>query len=163
MAQVYLGLGSNLDNPQQQLLQAIASLRMTPGLTLGKVSSFYHSEPWGDVTDQPGFVNAVAQLSVELEPLQLLGELQLIEKKQNRVRDRQRWGPRTIDLDILLFDQIRIKSPQLSIPHLYLKQREFVVYPLYEIAPQLVFPDGESLHSVMLRTPQNGLKKLEVV
>ena len=110
--------------------------------------------------DQPDYINAVAALTTSLSPLELLKALQDIEQNQGRERQGQRWGPRTLDLDILLFGQQIIKQSHLEIPHYGMKQREFVLYPLAEIAPDLIFPSGGSLQDLLTQCPLNGLKKV---
>ncbi len=159
MSEVYIGLGSNLDQPLLQIQSALTHLSEHRDLTLNQVSSLYQSKPWG-VSEQGDFINAVAKLETKLSPAELLHLLQVIEKKHNRVRT-EKWGPRTLDLDILLFDQLELKSPKLTVPHLYLTEREFVVYPLAEIAPDLVLPSGETIAAIAARCQRRGLLKLE--
>lgn len=161
MSQVYLGLGSNQDDPITQIKQAICQLSSHSQLSVRRVSSLYRSAPWG-VVDQAEFVNACVELKTDLSPEQLLQALQFIEKKHKRVRGL-RWGPRTLDLDILLFDQLRLNSPELTIPHLYLIERDFVVYPLAEIAPNLILPNGLSIAEVMERCPRGQLEQISEV
>lgn len=151
----YIGLGSNLDHPLEQLKQALVSINQMNLSQIERVSSFYHSRPWGKL-DQPDFINAVAKITTELKPLDLLDELQSIEKQQKRVRT-VRWGARTIDLDVLLYDKITLNLSRLVIPHPRMLQREFVVYPLYEIAPDLRLPSGESLAAIKAELPIRGL------
>lgn len=159
--EVYVGLGSNLEHPLLQLWRALLALERSQSLILQAVSSFYYSAPWGNVKDQPDFVNAVVKLSTTLTPFELLQTLQQIEKQQNRQRGAERWAARTLDLDILLFGPLRLNSPQLTIPHRYLIEREFVVYPLYEIAPALLLPEGEQLAAVVARLPKRGMQKID--
>lgn len=142
MARAYVAIGSNLQQPLQQVLLAITSIRKLPNTHVCSISSCYQSPPLGPA-DQPDFINCVVALDTELLPLQLLDALQGIESQQGRVR-LLRWGPRTIDLDILLYDNQIINSPRLTIPHIGLKERPFFLYPLVEIAPDLVLPDGDS-------------------
>ena len=154
----YIGLGANLAQPLAQLQQAVAALRLLPASQLIAVSSFYGSKPMGP-QDQPDYVNAVAALDTELPAEALLDALQLIEQKQGRQRKDERWGPRTLDLDILLYGDDIINSERLTVPHYGLKQREFVLYPLAEIAPNLSLPDGTVLSSLLAQVPLNGLQK----
>jgi 2-amino-4-hydroxy-6-hydroxymethyldihydropteridine diphosphokinase len=158
MARACIGLGSNLDDPGQQLCQAIASLRNSAGIQVIALSSLYLSAPMGP-KDQPDYVNAVAELETELEPLALLDALQAIENAQGRVRD-VRWGPRTLDLDILLYDDLCLDDERLSIPHPGLLQRNFVLYPLAEIAPDRVLPDGRRCREVAEQQSKQGLERL---
>ncbi|GAA0551778.1 2-amino-4-hydroxy-6-hydroxymethyldihydropteridine diphosphokinase [Rheinheimera aquimaris] len=158
-ARVYIGLGANLNQPVQQLQQAIEALQQLPCSELIAVSSLYGSKPMGP-QDQPDYVNAVAALDTTLEAEALLDALQQIEQLHGRQRKAERWGPRTLDLDILLYGTLVINSSRLTVPHYGLHQREFVLYPLYEIAPQLQLPDGTVLSSLLAQVPLNGLQKL---
>ena len=159
MIEVYIGLGSNLALPEQQIQDACDSLAMLPDSTLIKCSSLYQSQPLGP-QDQPDYVNAVALITTLLAPETLLQQTQLIEIQQGRVRKTNRWGPRTLDLDMLLFGQQKIASELLTVPHSGMKQREFVLYPLFEIAPDLILPCGEKLASLIESCPLNGLQKM---
>lgn len=140
----YVGLGSNLNNPCLQLQTALNSLAELEQSQLMKVSRFYQSKPWGPIQDQPPFVNAVAELSTDLDPLNLLQQLKQIEQQQGRELG-ERYGPRSIDLDILLYGEEAFERDSLIIPHPKLGERDFVIYPLLEIAPHLVLPNGLSL------------------
>ncbi|AOE87449.1 2-amino-4-hydroxy-6-hydroxymethyldihydropteridine diphosphokinase [Pseudomonas sp. TCU-HL1] len=159
MDRVYIGLGSNLAEPVSQLRGALASLGELPHTRLATVSSLYTSDPLGP-PDQPRYVNAVAALDTELEPLQLLDALQAIELSQGRVRKDERWGPRTLDLDILLFGQRQIEEPRLQVPHYHMHARAFVLYPLAEIAGDLQLPDGRPLQALLDACPFEGLERL---
>lgn len=142
---VYIGLGSNLNNPAQQINRALEALSKLPKSQLQKTSRFYSNPPMGP-QDQPDFINAVAALDTELEPLELLECLQKIEQQQGRERNMvQRWGPRTLDLDILLYGNIGLKTENLTIPHPGLNYRDFVLIPLREIAPDLKLEKMESI------------------
>lgn len=138
MATVYVALGSNLDNPLAQLTQAVDSLKKFAKYL--KVSPFYSSKPLGP-QDQPDYVNAVVKFETELEPLVLLDTLQAIENQQGRVRLR-RWGERTLDLDILLYDNVQLQTERLTLPHYDMHNREFVIVPLYDLSPELILPNG---------------------
>lgn len=155
----YVGLGANLAEPLQQLSKAVAALRQLPLSTVLQVSSFYGSKPMGP-QDQPDYVNAVVELDTQLEPLQLLDLLQQIELQQGRQRKDERWGPRTLDLDLLLYGQAQLQHERLTVPHYGLTQREFVLYPLAEIAPALQLPDGTPLAHLLNTVPLNGLQIL---
>lgn len=155
----YLGLGANLDNPRQQLTEALKALEATPGVELVNCSSFYQTKPMGPA-DQDDYINAVARISTRLAPLDLLDALQAIETKQGRVRQGERWGPRTLDIDILLVENLQISLPRLTVPHYGLKQRGFVIVPLFEIAPQLVLPDGTRLSELKAQISQEGMTQL---
>lgn len=156
MIRVYLGLGANLDAPLQQLQQAVNALMQLPQSQLAAVSSFYGSKPMGP-QDQPDYVNAVAALDTRLTPEALLDELQRIELEQGRQRKDERWGPRTLDLDILLYGEAVLATPRLTVPHYGLHQREFVVYPLLELAPTLHIPGLGALAEIALQVPRNDL------
>ncbi|MGQ7817332.1 2-amino-4-hydroxy-6-hydroxymethyldihydropteridine diphosphokinase [Metapseudomonas furukawaii] len=159
MERVYIGLGSNLADPVRQLRGALNALAELSDSRLSAVSSFYASDPLGP-PDQPRYMNAVACLETTLEPLQLLDALQAIEQSQGRVRKDERWGPRTLDLDILLFGQRRIAEPRLQVPHYHMHARAFVLYPLAEIAAGLVLPDGRPLQALLEACPFEGLERL---
>jgi len=154
----YIGLGSNLNDPKAQLKRAFKALKLLPNSRLGKCSHLYRSKPMGP-QDQPRYINAVAQLRTELAPEELLAQLQAVELAQGRHRGR-RWGPRTLDLDILLYGDQVISSESLTIPHPGLYQRNFVLYPLAEIAPKMVFPDGTTVAEHISRCSSDGLLKL---
>lgn len=149
MSIVYIALGSNLNMPIQQLKLAIQAMADLPDTEIKKVSSLYQSQPLGP-QDQPDYVNAVACLETELSPLALLDALQNIENGQGRIRLR-RWGERTLDLDILLYDNQIIHNERLTVPHYDMQNREFVIVPLYEISPELILPDGVSLQQLVKR------------
>jgi len=157
---VYIGLGSNLEQPAGQLQAAIKALATLPDSSLIQVSSFYASQPLGPA-DQPDYLNAVAALDTRLQPLELLDCLQQIELQQGRQRKAERWGPRTLDLDILLFGQQVIDVPRLQVPHYHLQERPFVLYPLAEIAPDLQLPDGRVLREMLQKCPAQGLQRLQ--
>lgn len=147
MSLVYIGLGANLNQPQQQLEQAFIELAQLPHSRLVAKSSLYHSKPVGP-QDQPDYINAVALLETQLEPLVLLDALQQLEQNHGRIRKRH-WGERTLDLDIILIDNCLIDSDRLKVPHPFAQQRSFVLYPLSEINPKLVFPNGKALEQLL--------------
>ena len=160
MQRVYIGLGSNLANPAEQLRAALGAISGLPQSRLSACSSLYASDPLGP-PDQPRYVNAVAALDTELAPLELLDALQRIEQEQGRVRKAERWGPRTLDLDILLFGNRLLSEERLTVPHYHMHARAFVLYPLAEIAPtDLQLPDGRSLEQLLAACPFEGLERL---
>jgi 2-amino-4-hydroxy-6-hydroxymethyldihydropteridine diphosphokinase len=159
MERVYIGLGSNLETPLQQLNSALIALAALPKTTLAGQSSFYISDPLGPA-DQPRYVNAVAALDTQLSPLQLLDGLQAIEQNQGRERKAERWGPRTLDLDILLFGDRQLSEARLTVPHYHMHARAFVLYPLAELAPELRMPDGRPLTELLQHCPFEGLERL---
>lgn len=134
----YVGVGSNLDDPKGQLLQAFGHLDALPLTQRVATSPLYGSQPVGP-QDQPDFINACVHLRTALSPLALLDQLQSIEQRQRRVRIRH-WGPRTLDLDLLLYDDIVMQHPRLKVPHNEMHQRGFVLIPLLDIAPTLTHP-----------------------
>ena len=138
MISAFIGLGSNLDNPEHQILQAMDELDCLPESCLKRASSLYVSAPVGP-QEQPDYINAVAEIHTELPPMVLLDELQRIENHHGRVR-QQHWGPRTLDLDLLLYGDQIIQEQRLSVPHPAMVQRGFVLQPLKEIAPLLQVP-----------------------
>lgn len=137
--QAYIGLGSNLDTPAQHIERAITALGLLPLTRLIDASPRYISKPVGP-QDQPDFVNAVVRLATRLSPLALLDQLQALEQRHRRRRIRH-WGPRTLDLDLLLFDDLRLDSPRLTLPHPAMHERGFVLVPLAKIAPHLIISD----------------------
>jgi 2-amino-4-hydroxy-6-hydroxymethyldihydropteridine diphosphokinase len=140
-APAYVGLGSNLDGPRRQLERALEAMASLPRTRLVAVSGFYLNPPLGP-PGQPDYLNAVAGLLTRLEPEALLAALQEIEVAQGRLREGVRWGPRTLDLDLLLHGTARRDSAKLTLPHPGLRERAFVIVPLAEIAPGLRLPDG---------------------
>lgn len=144
MTLVYIALGSNLASPLEQVNAAVKALGEIPDTRLVAVSSFYRTPPLGP-QDQPDYLNAAVALETTLAPEVLLSHTQRIELQQGRVRKAERWGPRTLDLDIMLFGQAIIHTDNLTVPHYDMYNRGFMLWPLYEIAPSLTFPDGISL------------------
>lgn len=135
MAVAYLGLGSNLGDREANLNEAVRRLSETPGIRLLRVSTYIRSAPWG-VTDQPEFVNGAAAVETTLAPEALLGAVKAIERQMGRVPG-PRYGPRLIDIDVLLYDQLTLRTPDLTLPHPEILNRPFVREPLKEIAPDL--------------------------
>lgn len=157
----YIGLGSNLDNPELQLDTALAALDDILDTSLVKYSSFYRSIPLGP-GDQPDFINAVALLDTRLTAGQLLSQSQLIENRQGRVRDGQRWGPRILDLDILLYGDQVIDEPELTVPHPGIRYRNFVLMPLLELAPDLEIPGLGRVDELLDAVGCAGITKLNL-
>jgi len=150
MTLVYIALGSNLASPLTQVNAAIAALGTLPDSRIVAVSGFYRTPPLGP-QDQPDYLNAAVALETSLAPESLLDHTQRIELDQGRVRKAERWGPRTLDLDIMLFGDETLATQRLTVPHYDMKNRGFMLWPLFEIAPELRFPDGETLASVLAR------------
>lgn len=143
---VYLGLGGNLGRRARNLSRALLRLSLTPGIHLAGLSRVYETAAWG-VEDQPDFLNMVVAARVELEPEGLLSLLKAVEAELGRFPG-ERWGPRPVDIDILLFGSRTVSTPDLSIPHPYLAERQFVLVPLCDVAPHLLLPDGTPVASL---------------
>ncbi len=156
MMRVWLAIGSNLADPLDQVNAALEALAQLPRTRLTACSSFYRSRPLGP-QDQPDYLNAVAAIDTSLAPERLLDHTQHIERQQGRVRKADRWGPRTLDLDILLFGGLRLHTDRLTVPHYDMHRREFVLYPLAELAPDLILPDGGALADLLAGVARNGL------
>lgn len=171
MSIAYIGIGSNLSDPINQVRQAIEELDDLSQSICRRYSSLYRSDPMAfeegslgkenleEGEDQPDYINAVAELETDLSPLDLLHELQQLEALHNRIRE-ERWGPRTLDLDVLLYDDRIIESPELTVPHPGLYERNFVLYPLTEIAPDLVIPGAGQLGDLLGSCERGNLEKL---
>jgi 2-amino-4-hydroxy-6-hydroxymethyldihydropteridine diphosphokinase len=151
----YVGIGSNLDDPRVQVERAIERLRMLPDTRLVARSRCYGSEPFGPVR-QAAFVNAVAGLLTTLEPEALLAELRKVEATMGRER-RERWGPRIIDLDLLVLGTERRSDERLTLPHAGIVERNFVLYPLAEIAPDLEVPGLGRVAGLARRVAATGI------
>ncbi|EFB7640593.1 2-amino-4-hydroxy-6-hydroxymethyldihydropteridine diphosphokinase [Escherichia coli] len=148
MTVAYIAIGSNLASPLEQVNAALKALGDIPESRILAVSSFYRTPPLGP-QDQPDYLNAAVTLETSLSPEELLNHTQRIELQQGRVRKAERWGPRTLDLDIMLFGNEVINTERLTVPHYDMKSRGFMLWPLFEIAPGLVFPDGETLRQIL--------------
>jgi 2-amino-4-hydroxy-6-hydroxymethyldihydropteridine diphosphokinase len=139
MQRAYIGLGANLGQPAAQLREALVLLAETPGIALVAQSSLYRSAPLGP-PDQPDYCNAVCSVDTTLSPDELLSRLHAVERQLGRARPPVRWAPRIIDLDLLHYDAVKLKTPRLTLPHPELARRNFVLVPLAEIAPELEIP-----------------------
>lgn len=154
---VFVGLGSNLEDPIAQVTRAMGLLH---GLAVDhavQCSSLYRSRAFGP--PQPDYINAVVRFDTQLEPLDLLNALQAIEQQQGRVRAAH-WGPRTLDLDILLIDDLQLQHPRLHLPHPFLTQRNFVLVPMLELAPSLRLPNGDTVADLVQQVGRAGLDRL---
>lgn len=154
MSVAFVGLGSNLCEPAAQVEHAIAELQRLPVSTVTSRSSLYRTAPWGGI-DQPDFVNAVVQLETALPANALMQELLAIERRLGRRRDVERYGPRVIDLDLLLYDADVLDEPQLRVPHPRLHERAFVLVPLAEIAPDALIPGRGSVAAALAVVDRN--------
>ncbi len=168
----YIGLGSNLNNPQQQIEKAIEALKLLSEDGQVNCSALYQTSPMIDEVEylegfeekaniQPDYVNAVVSINTFLEPLDLLNAVQRIEHEQGRIRNAKRWIARTLDLDILLIDNMSINHPRLTVPHYGLKQRNFVIYPLADLDVNLVLPDGTTLKELHQSCSSKGISKID--
>jgi 2-amino-4-hydroxy-6-hydroxymethyldihydropteridine diphosphokinase len=158
-ATAYVGLGSNLEEPRRQILGAFEALAAIPRTRVAQRSRLYRTPPWGKL-DQPAFVNAVAKLETRLAPRDLLDALQAIERGAGRERT-ERWGPRVLDLDLLLHGEVVVDVPGLRLPHPNLHERAFVLVPLAEIAPQLRLPPiGPCVADLLAAVDRSGIEAL---
>ena len=153
MAIVHIGIGSNLGNREENCKKAIGLL-LENGITVTRLSSMIETEPWG-VTDQHEFVNAAVETHTDLGPEELLVTLKKIESDMGRLPSAK-WGPRLLDLDILFYDDLVMKTDDLEIPHPYIKERDFVLKPLAEIAPEKVHPVLKKTVSELLQSLQSS-------
>ncbi len=160
MTIAYIGMGSNLDGPELQLAGALKALQGIPSTELLQYSSFYQSQPLGP-QDQPDYVNAVAELNTSLTALTLLDHLQAIESAQGRLRDAERWGPRTLDLDLLVFGEQQIQDARLTVPHPEIARRNFVLFPLVELTSDLVIPAMGSVNDLLKQVSTTGLRRIK--
>ncbi len=161
-SQAFVGLGSNLGDRLGYLRRALQEMALQPGIRVRRVSSVYESEPVG-YKEQGWFLNQVAEVETSLDPWQLLRALQGIENRMGRER-LFRWGPRVIDLDLLLYEGLVLEEEELTLPHPRMYERNFVLFPLNEIAPGLVHPDGlttaEHLEIYLAKSPRERIRLL---
>ncbi|HHD7240683.1 TPA: 2-amino-4-hydroxy-6-hydroxymethyldihydropteridine diphosphokinase [Enterobacter cloacae] len=148
MTLAYIAIGSNLASPLEQVNAAVQALGEIPQSRIVAISSFYRTPPLGP-QDQPDYLNAAVVLDTVLDAETLLDNTQRIELQQGRVRKAERWGPRTLDLDIMLFGNDVINTSRLTVPHYDMKNRGFMLWPLFEVAPDLTFPDGIPLREIL--------------
>ncbi|WP_440256180.1 2-amino-4-hydroxy-6-hydroxymethyldihydropteridine diphosphokinase [Dyella sp.] len=150
-----MALGSNLGHSLQTLRQAVTGLGRLPGTEVVACSRFYRTSPWG-VHDQPDFINAVVRLRTALSPHELLDALMAMEAAAGRDRDGRRWGPRTLDLDLLHMDGVTLDDPRLTLPHPRIHERAFVLAPLADVAPQLDVPGQGMVAQLLQRVDCTG-------
>ena len=158
MAVVFLGLGSNLGDPKANLCEAVERLSAHPDVRLQRLASLYLTAPIG-YTDQPDFINSAAVVETDLDPIDLQALTKGIENEMGRTRNF-RWGPRVIDIDILLYDAVVVDEPDLTIPHPSIMERAFVMEPLAEVAPDLILPDGRTPREVLGELGDQGVVRL---
>jgi 2-amino-4-hydroxy-6-hydroxymethyldihydropteridine diphosphokinase len=156
----YIGLGSNLDDPSAQVLGALEALADIAHSRVIMTSALYRSPPMGPA-DQPDYINAVAGMLTQLTPADLLLALQAIEQRQGRRRDGERWGPRTLDLDLLSYGNERSNDRALTLPHPGIAERAFVLVPLHEIAPALEIPGLGSVERLRREVSAEGLTRID--
>ncbi|RLV60228.1 2-amino-4-hydroxy-6-hydroxymethyldihydropteridine diphosphokinase [Parashewanella curva] len=159
MAKAYIALGANLEQPKAQLDAACVALEALAETGSFQISPYYASVPMGEFK-QPDYINAVASIETQHSPLELLDALQAIEQQQGRVR-LQHWGPRTLDLDLLLYDNLVMTSERLTIPHYGMKQRSFVLVPLFNLSPELILPCETPLKSLISAKLRSELQELD--
>ena len=158
MTRAYVALGSNLDDPKQQLLDAMEALANLPNTAVLKRSSLYRTPPWG-MLDQPAFINAAVELETSLSPHALLDALLTIERRAGRVR-AARNGPRTLDLDLLHVDGVQLDDARLTLPHPRMADRAFVLLPLRDVAPSLALPGRSSVAQRLTQLDLAGCEQL---
>ncbi len=159
---VYVALGSNMDQPVMHVQRALRDIDELPETALLKISTLYETAPVG-ITDQPVFVNAVAQVSTTLSPHDFLARLHAIEAQHGRVRSSltdEKNGPRTLDLDILIFDDLRIDEGGLTVPHPRMHERAFVLVPLVEISPDVVIPGKAAAKIFLVALDKTGVSHI---
>jgi 2-amino-4-hydroxy-6-hydroxymethyldihydropteridine diphosphokinase len=154
MATAYIAIGANLGDPRAQAQSAVSQIADLPSTRMVTLSSWYRSKALS--AGQPDYLNGVVCIETGLSPIELLDELQRIELAHGRER-LEHWGPRTLDLDLLLYDNISLQTQRLTLPHSQLTSRNFVVIPLLEIAPRLTLPDGRALAAIARQLDGNGL------
>ncbi len=160
MVRVYVGIGSNLDDPRRHVDDAVQALDQLPQTRRRAVSPLYRSRPLGPA-GQDDYINAVAELDTLLEPEELLDALKLLEQRHGRRPDAPRWSARPLDLDILVYGHVQRRDPYLTIPHAALAHRNFVLWPLYDVAPHLEIPGLGPLAALRERSAADGLECLE--
>ena len=159
MIRTFIALGANLADPLGQIERAVAALQALPDSRFVACSPLYRSRPMGPA-DQPDYINGVAHIETRLSPHALLDQTQRIELALGRVRKEERWGPRTLDLDLLLFGDRQLNDARLTIPHYGMKERAFVLVPLFDLAPDLQLPCGSWLRDLVASCDRSGLRPL---
>lgn len=155
----YIGLGSNLNQPHAQIDRAVSALRNTSTISDIQCSFYYTSKAVGP-GEQPDYVNAAIRCKTQQPPHALLKQLQAIENTQGRQREI-RWGARTLDLDLLLYDNLTVEDETLQVPHPEIKNRNFVLYPLFDLNPELIFPNGDTLRNALQNVSMADLQRIE--
>ena len=155
----YIGFGSNIEEPQTQIKKALVAIHAHEQISVQLCSHLYASAPMGP-QNQPDYINAVCKITTSLTPIELLDLLQSIEHQHGRNRDGKKWGPRTLDLDILLYNNLTMDNDRLTLPHYGMAQREFVMVPLFEIEPDMVMNNGKSIAYWVSQCSFASLKRL---
>jgi len=157
----YIGIGSNLDEPREHVSKAIAELKIMQECVVTGVSSIYRSAPMGP-QDQADFINAAVAMLTQKTPQQLLDALRIIEDGHGRRRDGEHWGPRTLDLDLLVFGSLKISVADLTVPHPGIPERNFVLLPMCELAPQLMVPGMDTVAALAgaVSGPDDRIEKI---
>ncbi len=156
----YIALGSNLEDPVAQVRAGIAALHALPDTRVDRCSSLYRTAPIGPIP-QPDYINAVCRIATSLAAETLMQHLLDIETRRGRVRSGKKWGPRTLDLDLLMYDRLVIKTPGLVLPHPRLHERAFVLYPLAELDPELIIPEHGRVVELMQACPEQRIEQIE--
>lgn len=159
MTEAFIALGSNLGDARAQVLGAFDALAQLPDTRLLARSPLYLTPPWG-VLEQPPFINAVAHIDTALSPHALLDALLAIERAAGRVRDGERWGPRTLDLDVLHLDGVMLSDGRLTLPHPRIRERAFVLLPLHDLAPGLQLPGQGQVANLLASLDTAGCERL---
>ena len=154
-----MGLGSNLDDPPARIVEACAALADVPSSRFVRASSLYRTPPFGPVA-QPEFVNAVAALLTQLSPQEFLAALKQIEARMGRTAPIVRWGPRRIDLDLLVYGEVTLEEPDITVPHPGIPERAFVLVPFAEIAPDLFVPRAGRVSMLLGRVDSSAVMRL---
>lgn len=161
MSNVYIALGSNLNNPLKNIRIAIDKISLIPKSKLIKISSFYETDPYG-IKNQPNYINAVILIKTFLLPEILLKYMQKIERKYNRKKKIRKWGPRILDIDMLLFDNLIINNNRLIVPHYDIENRSFFIIPLIEISPKICLPNGIPVIKKLKNLNNINLRKIHL-
>ena len=160
MSRAYIALGSNLDGPQRHVRSALSQLDTLPGTRMRRQSPLYRSPPVGP-PGQPDYINAVVELETTLAPHALLDQLQSMEAAHGRLRTGERWGPRTLDLDLLLYDELQINDARLTVPHPQMVKRDFVLRPLLDIAPCIHIPGLGEARAILAAMKPGILQQID--
>ncbi|CAL4320662.1 2-amino-4-hydroxy-6-hydroxymethyldihydropteridinepyrophosphokinase [Buchnera aphidicola (Neophyllaphis podocarpi)] len=157
MKSVYLSIGSNINNPIKQIINAIINIKNIPYSKIIDISTIYYSKPYKSIKKQKNYLNAVILIKTKLNPYKILHYINKIEKKQGRIRTKFKWDSRSIDIDIILFENFTINNKKLTIPHYDMKNRSFVITPILEINSNIKTPEGESIHLISKKLSKKNI------